>query len=48
VLALLIALDTGAGGSAPPGRLVPWGLMAAAAALAVWQGRREEQERALR
>jgi MFS family permease len=48
VLALLIALDTGAGGSAPPGRLVPWGLMAAAAALAVWQGRRGEQERALR
>ena len=36
LLALLIALDTGAGGPAPPGRVVPWGLMAAAAALAAW------------
>ena len=46
VLALLIALDTGAGGPAPPGRLVPWGLMAVAAVLAVWQGRRGEEPRA--
>ena len=40
LLVLLIALDTGAGAPAPPGRLVPWGLMAAAAALAVWERRR--------
>ncbi len=36
LLALLVALDTGAGGAAPPGRVVPWGLMAAAAGLAAW------------
>jgi hypothetical protein len=36
LLALLVALDTGAGGPAPPGRVVPWGLMAAAAALVAW------------
>ncbi|MGA2282290.1 MAG: glycosyltransferase family 87 protein [Candidatus Dormibacteria bacterium] len=40
LLVLLIALDTGAGAPAPPGRLVPWGLTAAAAALAVWERRR--------
>jgi hypothetical protein len=45
-LALLIALDIGAGAPAPPGRLVPWGLMAVAAVLAVWQGRRGEEPRA--
>ena len=39
VLALLIGLDAGAGGPAPPGRLVPWGLIAAAALLVVWQRR---------
>ena len=48
LLALLVALDTGASAPAPPGRLVPWGLMAAAVALAAWQGRRGEQEQALR
>jgi hypothetical protein len=48
LLVLLVALDTGAGAPAPPGRLVPWGLIAAAAALAVWQARGEKQERASR
>jgi hypothetical protein len=42
--ALLVALDAGASAPAPPGRLVPWGLMAAAVALALWQ----RQRRALR
>jgi hypothetical protein len=39
VLALLVALDSGAGSAAPPGRLVPWGLIAAAAGLAAWSWR---------
>ena len=38
--ALLVAIDAGAGAPAPPGRLVPWGLMAAAVALALWQRQR--------
>ncbi len=40
VLALLVALDAGASAPAPPGRLVPWGLLGVAVGLAVWQGSR--------
>jgi hypothetical protein len=39
LLALVIAEDTGAGAPAPPGRLVPWGLITVAVALASWQSR---------
>jgi hypothetical protein len=45
--ALLVALDAGATAPAPPGRLVPWGLLAIGAALAIWQARRKAHVRAL-
>ena len=38
-MAVLVALDLGNSAQAPPGRVVPWGLMAAAVILFVWQSR---------